>query len=622
MLKEKLAVQHAQAAPAASATPGTMAGSVAEATIFTGCTIRPMIDGAPTPVEAIGVAGGYVVALGTLAQVQGYFQGQSVTPVQITLQSTQVLLPGLIEPHVHIVPTALMTGSNWLDLSPFDGQNLRTDYNIGFLTTAIQAALNAGTSGWILGHTVDPALMPFTSAPTETALATLTTIDVTVLDGISNTVPILLWSASMHTLYLNTPALTAVFNNPANEALRSAYNNSLTAYINATQGQLQEAVGMTPALESIPPLQLLSMAAQIPAQVEAMFAQANALGVTMMYDAAMDAASKVILGGVMQLHPLNMRVGAALVVGSQEDADGLTAYVAPTSYSHIYYGHVKLVSDGSNQGLTGYQYQPYCCFPADNHGIFNFGEANNPPPALPPALPPAEYTTLVATVSNKGWPLMIHANGDAAVNYTMDAYEQAWSKTTAGRRNRIEHCSLLDANNLARMQKFGISPSFLIGHLGYWGYVFQQAIFGEKVNQLDLCQSALKNNLVLTLHSDHGVSPLGPLRMMEQAITRIMEGAPDPSSETAVLMPSECLTPTQALCAATYGAAWQCYAENWCGSLAVGHFADFVILEQDPLAMGQSGNSISNYQNYYMKMRNIPVYQTWVGGAMVYPQHS
>ena len=91
----------------------------------------------------------------------------------------------------------------------------------------------------------------------------------------------------------------------------------------------------------------------------------------------------------------------------------------------------------------------------------------------------------------------------------------------------------------------------MIGHVGYWGYVFQNAILEGRSEQLDLCKSALSRCMRITLHSDNGVTPLGPLRMMEQAITRIMEEDPNGN----VLNESEKLTPEQALRAVTYDAA-------------------------------------------------------------------
>jgi len=65
----------------------------------------------------------------------------------------------------------------------------------------------------------------------------------------------------------------------------------------------------------------------------------------------------------------------------------------------------------------------------------------------------------------------------------------------------------------------------------------------------------------------------------------------------------------QALRTVTYDVAWQCHADAWVGSLEVGKFADFVILQQDPLTL----------EDCYLQMRNILVLSTWKGGVQVYP---
>ena len=164
---------------------------------------------------------------------------------------------------------------------------------------------------------------------------------------------------------------------------------------------------------------------------------------------------------------------------------------------------------------------------------------------------------------------------------------------------------LVNQDTLKRIHLLGISPSFLIGHVGYWGYVFKKAIFEKKANDLDVCQSSLKMGMCITLHSDCFVTPLGPLRMMEQAITRIMEG--DEQSE--VLNECEKITPERALKIVTYNAAWQCHADKWVGSLEEGKMADYVILAEDPIARGYKDP---------VGMHDIPVLETWVEGKCVH----
>jgi predicted amidohydrolase YtcJ len=405
----------------------------------------------------------------------------------------------------------------------------------------------------------------------------------------------------MHTLYLNTKALKHVFDHSTE--IQENYK-TVERYISETKGQLQEGLQMTPALKVVK-LQIIVMSIQINSYLTDLFKTANSRGVTFMYDAGLNKGSEILLTKYFETHPELVRTGGAYLCSSQEDVDKLDPYKEPDHYKPVYCGHIKVVSDGSNQGLTGYQSSPYLCDPADNTGVFNFPQAGIPAHTIPPS-----YNTLINTVvAVKGWPLMVHANGDQAVTFAINAYQRALAQYRGTElRNRIEHCSLLTADQITNMLQMGVSPSFLIGHVGYWGYAFKKVIFGEKAQMLDLCGSTLAAGMRITLHSDNEVSPLGPLRMMEQSITRIMEKK---TTSIEVLNSAECITPEQALIAVTYDAAWQCYADKWVGSLNAGYFADFVILEQDPL-------TLTTQASQYMKMRNIPVLETWVGGIPVY----
>ena len=76
---------------------------------------------------------------------------------------------------------------------------------------------------------------------------------------------------------------------------------------------------------------------------------------------------------------------------------------------------------------------------------------------------------------------MVHANGDQAVTFAINAYQRSLAQYRGPElRNRIEHCSLLTSEQITNMLQMGVSPSFLIGHVGYWGYAFKEVIFGKK----------------------------------------------------------------------------------------------------------------------------------------------
>ncbi|MBK1897185.1 amidohydrolase [Chryseobacterium paridis] len=565
--------------------------------MVSGGIIRPMIGGSTETVKAIGFADGKVVITGEIKDVAEYMHQHYPEHDIKELKETQTLLPGLIEPHVHMVPTAMM--SDWLDVSPFNGQDLQPLYDLTSVGAVINKNIHDIPGYVILGRGLDPSLMPFVVK--ADGAKELQTINNTVLDSINNEKPVMLLSASMHTLYLNTKALEHVYKH--SETVQKQYD-SAEDYILKTKGQLQESPEMTPALKVVM-VQIVAMSIHINKYLTELFQLANSRGVTFMYDAGLNKGFDTLLKLYSDTHPELVRTGGAFICSSQEDANKLDTYQEPDKYKPGYYGHVKVVSDGSNQGLTGYQSTPYLCDPVDNTGIFNFPQSGIPAHTIPPS-----YNTLINTVvAGKGWPLMIHANGDQAVTFAINAYQRTLAQYRGPElRNRIEHCSLLTADQITNMLQMGVSPSFLIGHVGYWGYAFKKVIFGEKAQMLDLCGSTLAAGMRITLHSDNEVSPLGPLRMMEQSITRIMEKK---TTDIEVLNSAECLTPEQALIAVTYDAAWQCYADKWVGSLDEGYFADFVILEQDPL-------SLTTQSTQYMKMRNIPVLETWVGGVPVY----
>lgn len=591
VLKEDLFSPENFAALPAIKSPAQKPASTA--LMVSGGTIRPMIDGSVKPVAAIGFADGLVAVTGTEAEVKKFMEDNHPGFSKKVLESGQTLLPGLIEPHVHIVPTALMM--SWVNLGPFDGQKLLKGYGIPLLRERIAKQIDSlKKDDWLLGNGLDPSLMPFNNGELEV-------IDADLLDSITSEKPILILSASMHTLYLNTPAMEAVYkNNTVKNAPADTYK-TFQDYMNKTKGQLQDAE-MYPALDTIPKDQIRGMFLSCFDNLTNIFKTAGERGVTFLYDAGMTSSLKSMLDAYLSLHSRVLRIGAAHIVHKASDAKALDNYNRNTVYEDVYIGNVKIVSDGSNQGLTGYQSKKYeCSPPKDNYGLFNFGNHKRP------LDPPDDYKKLIKIViADKGWPLMVHANGDRAVEFIIDVYEKYIPKHQNSEeiRHRIEHCSLATVKEFKKMKKMGVSPSFLIGHVGYWGYAFNEVIFKKKSEMLDLCKTALDEGMRITLHSDNMVSPLGPLRMMEQSVTRIMEADP----ELNVLNAPECITAEQALIAATYDAAWQCHADTWTGSLIPGHFADFVILEQDPLTLAVP----------YMKMRDIPVLETWVDGHNVY----
>ena len=210
----------------------------------------------------------------------------------------------------------------------------------------------------------------------------------------------------------------------------------------------------------------------------------------------------------------------------------------------------KIVSDGSNQGRTGLQREPF--LDSDDRGIAYIDTD--------------ELNEAVRKRLQDGWAVCVHANGDAASDRVLDAFELAAQAglDPAAQRCRIEHCSILHDEQIERMAQLGLSPSFLIGHVYYWGQAMIDDVFGlEKTSLLDRTGTCEAKGIRWTIHSDDPVTEMNPLRCIENAVTRSMWRSDD------LLAADEAISVAAALRAMTIDAAWQCHSDHEIGRTIV-----------------------------------------------------
>lgn len=220
---------------------------------------------------------------------------------------------------------------------------------------------------------------------------------------------------------------------------------------------------------------------------------------------------------------------------------------------------IKWVSDGSNQGYTGFLREDF--LGRDTRGAANFTLE--------------QLSAHFAATVGAGWSIMCHVNGHADADMVMAAFASvaklpSWDPA---KRHRTERSSLLHDEHIAAMASLSITPSFLMNHVRLWGRVMRDEILGaERVDLLDRYGSAVKAGLRASFHCDFPVSPIGPLNYIATAAARTMADGGE------VLNAAERVSVAQALKGSTIGAAWMCYADGLVGSLAAGKAADFVFL--------------------------------------------
>jgi predicted amidohydrolase YtcJ len=208
-------------------------------------------------------------------------------------------------------------------------------------------------------------------------------------------------------------------------------------------------------------------------------------------------------------------------------------------------------------------------------------------------------------VHRAGYQIAIHGNGDAAIDDILFAYGEALRELPrADHRHRIEHAQMARDDQIDRMRELGVTPSFFVGHVYYWGDrhrdIFQGPERGSRISPL---ASAVERGVPFTIHDDTPVTPVKPLQLVWDAVNRL-------TTSGQVLGPAQRISVERALRAVTLDAAWQNFEEATKGSIEVGKLADFVVLGENPLTVEPT------------RIRDIPVLETILGGTSVYKRNS
>jgi predicted amidohydrolase YtcJ len=182
---------------------------------------------------------------------------------------------------------------------------------------------------------------------------------------------------------------------------------------------------------------------------------------------------------------------------------------------------------------------------------------------------------IVREAAAAGWPVAVHAIGDAANRAALDGFEAtAADWRPLGLRQRIEHAQLLDPADLPRFAAIGVTASVQFSHAPSDRDLADRVWEGHQgayaYRSLHDAGARLANG------SDAPVEELDPLQGIAAAVLRTIDERP-------AWRPEQALTVAAALRATCVEPAWLARDERRRGTLAPGMLADLVVLDRDPV---------------------------------------
>ncbi|ROT93515.1 amidohydrolase [Altererythrobacter sp. FM1] len=284
---------------------------------------------------------------------------------------------------------------------------------------------------------------------------------------------------------------------------------------------------------------------------------------------------------------LRMRI---MSYASGIDAMALIGGPGPTPWLYkdkLRLNGVKLFLDGALGSRGAWLKQPY----ADDAG--NTGL---------PLMTGAQLRNMMSRAALDKFQVAVHSIGDAANAEVLDAIAELSDTYKGDRRWRIEHAQIVSPADIARFGKYGIVASMQPTHQTSDRIMAEARLGPDRLAGAYAWRSIAAAGGHLAFGSDAPVEAPDAFAGIAAAISRT---GPD-GQPFGGWMPQEAITREAALAAYTSGGAWAGFAEGRFGELKPGEWADFVMVDRDPLMASPAD------------IRATRVQETWVGGERVY----
>lgn len=536
--------------------------------LVVGGTIRPHANHVAVP--AMLVRDGRIVAVGAEADCRSQALGQ----VQVLDVDGAAVLAGFVDAHSH----PLMYGqfASWVDCS-WEAAPAVEDVIAALADAAAHRSGPVRGKGFHHGNIAEQRM--------------LTRHD---LDRVAPDREVLVFHSSGHGAIVNSWALTAMGvtadtpDPPGGHFGREADGTPDGTVWDAAADWLTGRHGVK-ITNNGPNFHLPDEPQTLDAQLRAAQAEMHSRGITTVVDAQVTSRELGAYLRTKQAGALTMR-SEMLVISSLLGHLESLGICGRFGDDQLAISGVKLYADGALTAGTARFSEPYCCSGKD---FEDFGYLYHPN---------GELGEMISRVAALGLQAATHAQGDAAIQLVLDAHESLTTDANAA-RHRIEHFGAPTPGQVRRCRELGLWPIAQPQYLLRYGDELHSAL-GDRAQRLSPLGEIRDAGAPVVLSSDAPVCPPYPMEAVSAAVRRrTLSGRRLGSGD-------QCLTVVEALQAHTLTAAASVHREQLLGSLEPGKFADFVVLDQDPLTVDIDD------------LTGVKVDATWVGGRQVFDRNA
>lgn len=509
-------------------------------------------------VEAIATKGSKIINVGSKEELILIYPDATL----ISDYENAIIVPGFIEHHIHPFLAAVTMNSEILAIEDWQ---LPSKTSIGVRN---RSSYLSNLSEIEENHPKDQSLISWGFH--HYFHGKLTRYD---LDKISSTRPIIIIHRSFHEFILNTPAMELLGINK--NAFKNLEEDQHLA--NFDDGHFSErgAIIVLPKL-----MQVLAAPKKLIQGLQKTKEYLHSNGITVignpgsMYNKDLQGAKNLIFGNIdspfeSYFFPSALNLSEQFqiheVLGAAKDQTrwgaGKLNYLSK---------HIKLFADGAMYSQNMVMRDGYL----DNHQgswLMNLETFEN----------------LFRIFWDEGYQIHIHQNGDAALDRLLLTLEKNLARNPRDdHRTTVVHFGYSAKDQLKKMKELGVLVSANPYYVTALSDLYSRKGVGyERSQEMVRLGDAIKEGIKVALHSDMPMAPASPLMLMHAAVNR-------DNFAGKVAGPNQRITKIEALRAVTINAAYVLRLEKLYGSIETGKYANFTILDKNPLKI--TSNEIKN----------------------------